>query len=290
MNKEYYIKLKAKLTEESKTVRDLNKQVKKMGNKIEKLEIKVKTPTSLKAFGDLDKQLKKLKVNMSDFQDNVISTTSSMNNVTTKYTDNAGKVLTIQQRMIDGEKKYKVTLKDVSDAIDTNAKQADKWNYSWSKAFQSFTTYMSVATVFYKMINTIKDMVNNVHSLDDSLVELQKVTNLEGDSLARFTDEAFAAGETVAKSGKDMIDAAASFAKAGYSEEQILQLGKVATVYTNIADEEISAADAASFLIAQLKAFGLESEDINETLNKLNDNKETLNRLAEVVKFNNNIT
>ena len=154
MNKEYYIKLKAKLTEESKTVRDLNKQVKKMGNKIEKLEIKVKTPTSLKAFGDLDKQLKKLKVNMSDFQDNVISTTSSMNNITTKYTDNAGKVLTIQQRMIDGEKKYKVTLKDVSDAIDTNAKQADKWNYSWSKAFQSFTTYMSVATVFYKMINT----------------------------------------------------------------------------------------------------------------------------------------
>lgn len=32
------------------------------------------------------------------------------------------------------------------------------------------------------------------------------------------------------------------------------------------------------------------SEDINETLNKLNDNKETLNRLAEVIKFNNNIT
>ena len=29
-------------------------------------------------------------------------------------------------------------------------KQAEKWQYSWTKAFQSFTTYMSVTTVFYQ--------------------------------------------------------------------------------------------------------------------------------------------
>ena len=37
-------------------------------------------------------------------------------------------------------------------------------------------------------------------------------------------------------------------------------------MYTNITDEEISAADAAEFIIAQLKAFNLESENLNETL------------------------
>ena len=37
-------------------------------------------------------------------------------------------------------------------------------------------------------------------------------------------------------------------------------------MYTNIADEEISAADASEFIIAQLKAFNLESENLNETL------------------------
>lgn len=63
-----------------------------------------------------------------------------------------------------------------------------------------------------------------------------------------------------------MIDASAAFAKAGYGEEEILQLGKVASMYTNIADEEISAADASEFIIAQLKAFNLESENLNETL------------------------
>lgn len=145
-------------------------------------------------------------------------------------------------------------------------KQADKWNYSWSKAFQSFTTYMSVTTVFYQTIHTIKDMINEVTELDGALVELKKVTDLEGESLKKFTKEAYEAGANVAKTGTEMVEAATSFAKAGYSEDQILQLGEVAAMYTNIADEAISSADAADFIIAQLKAFNLESKDINETL------------------------
>ena len=145
-------------------------------------------------------------------------------------------------------------------------KQAEKWQYSWTKAFQSFTTYMSVTTVFYQTIHAIKDMINEVVELDGALVELKKVTNLEGESLKRFTKEAYEAGANVAKTGTEMVEAATSFAKAGYSEDQILQLGEVATMYTNIADEAISSADAADFIIAQLKAFNLESDDFNKTL------------------------
>lgn len=37
-------------------------------------------------------------------------------------------------------------------------------------------------------------------------------------------------------------------------------------MYTNIADEEVSAGESADFLIAQIKAFNLESEDTNKTL------------------------
>lgn len=145
-------------------------------------------------------------------------------------------------------------------------KQAEKWQYSWTKAFQSFTTYMSVTTVFYQTIHTIRDMIDEVTELDGALVELKKVTDLEGESLKQFTKEAYEAGANVAKTGTEMVEAATSFAKAGYSKDQILQLGEVATMYTNIADEAISSADAADFIIAQLKAFNLESKDMNETL------------------------
>jgi TP901 family phage tail tape measure protein len=209
MNKEFYIKLQAKLENNEKTVAELNNQIKSLQGKVSKLQLKVDSQKVSKA----DKQLKSF-----------------------------------------------------NDTAKEGQKQADKWNYSWSKAFQSFTTYMSVTTVFYQVIHTIKDMISEVTDLDGALVELKKVTDLEGESLQRFTKEAYAAGANVAKTDTEMVEAATSFAKAGYNEDQILQLGEVAAMYTNIADEAISSADAADFIIAQLKAFNLESDDLNKTL------------------------
>jgi TP901 family phage tail tape measure protein len=209
MNKEFYIKLQAKLENNEKTVAELNNQIKSLQGKVSKLQLKVDSQKVSKA----DKQLKSF-----------------------------------------------------NDTAKEGQKQADKWNYSWSKAFQSFTTYMSVTTVLYQVIHTIKDMISEVTDLDGALVELKKVTDLEGESLQRFTKEAYAAGANVAKTGTEMVEAATSFAKAGYNEDQILQLGEVAAMYTNIADEAISSADAADFIIAQLKAFNLESDDLNKTL------------------------
>ena len=63
-----------------------------------------------------------------------------------------------------------------------------------------------------------------------------------------------------------MIDAATEFKKSGYTDDQSLELGRIALMYSNIADEEINAGDAASFIIAQLKAFNLEAEDATKTL------------------------
>lgn len=137
---------------------------------------------------------------------------------------------------------------------------------SWTKAIRSFTTYMSVTTVFYQGVHAIKSMVNEVKNLDDSLTEFKKVSDLAGDSLDRYVKKAYEAGETVAKTGREMIDAATEFKKSGYTDDQSLELGRIALMYSNIADEEINAGDAASFIIAQLKAFNLEAEDATKTL------------------------
>lgn len=266
-NKEYYIKLQAKIDDSQRQVESLNKQITTLQNKVKTLEVKVKMPDLSKSgFGKLSPQLKQLGINMSDFKGNILSVNSAFDTTTTRYTNNAGKILTVTEKIVDGQKQYKATLKEVNNAVESNAKQADKWNYSWSKAFQSFVTYMTVTKVFYGIVNTIKDMIGVVTELDSSLVELKKVTDLEGEALEDFTSQAYKAGEEVAKTGKEMIEAATSFAKAGYSEDQILGLGKVAAMYTNIADEAIESADAADFIIAQLKAFNLEAEDTNTTL------------------------
>ena len=146
----------------------------------------------------------------------------------------------------------------------------DNWAYNWSKAMQSFLTYNTVTQFFNTIMNGIRDMIEEVKDLDASLTELQKVTDLEGESLSKFVDEAYRAGETVAKTGTEMVEAATAFAKAGY-KDNALELGTVAAMYTNIADEAIDAADAADMIIAQMKAFNIEAEDSIHIIDAINE-------------------
>ena len=72
-----------------------------------------------------------------------------------------------------------------------------------------------------------------------------------------------------------MVDAATSFKKAGYSEEDSAQLALVASLYQNIADEALTAGESADFIISQMKAFNLtaaESEHIVNAVNEISNN------------------
>ena len=184
--------------------------------------------------------------------------------------NNLDKVVTVTQKNVDGTNQFSASLKNVANNAKEATKEAGTWGYSWKRAWQSFLTYMSVTDIFFRVKNAIVDMVHEVEELDAALVELQKVTDLEGDSLEKFIDDAYKAGEEVAKTGTEMIEAATAFAKAGY-KENALELGKVAAMYTNIADEAISAADAADMIIAQMKAFNIEAENSIHIIDAINE-------------------
>lgn len=185
--------------------------------------------------------------------------------------NNLDKVVTVTQKNVDGTAQFSASLKNVTKNAKEASKEAGTWGYSWARAWQSFLTYMSVTDIFFRVKNAIVDMVHEVEELDSALVELKKVTDLEGESLNKFVDEAYEAGATVAKTGTEMVEAATQFAKAGYDESQILKLGTIASMYTNIADEEVSAAQAAEFLIAQMKAFNIEADNAEHIIDAVNE-------------------
>lgn len=144
------------------------------------------------------------------------------------------------------------------------------WNRLVNKAHEYFI-YVVGAMVTQQTTRFISNMVNEVKQLDASLVELRKVTDLEGESLRAFTKDAYEAGKAVAKTGRDMIEAATEFAKSGYNPEMALKLGEVALMYGNIADETISAGDSANFIIAQMKAFNIEAENAIHIIDAVNE-------------------
>lgn len=67
-----------------------------------------------------------------------------------------------------------------------------------------------------------------------------------------------------------MVDAATQFRKSGYSDEDAANLALVATMYQNVADEEISAGESANFIISQMKAFGIEADNAMHIIDAVN--------------------
>lgn len=61
------------------------------------------------------------------------------------------------------------------------------------------------------------------------------------------------------------------FKKSGYSDQESAQLGKVASLYQNVADEAISAGDASNFIISQLKAFEMPASKATHVVDALNE-------------------
>lgn len=67
-----------------------------------------------------------------------------------------------------------------------------------------------------------------------------------------------------------MVDTATEFKKSGFSEEDSAVLAQISAMYQNVADDAISASDASSFIIAQMKAFNIDASDAISIVDQLN--------------------
>lgn len=68
-----------------------------------------------------------------------------------------------------------------------------------------------------------------------------------------------------------MVDAAGEFRKNGFNDQDAATLAKTAAMFQNVSDEAISAGDSASFIISQMIAFGIEAENAQSIIDKVNE-------------------
>ena len=115
------------------------------------------------------------------------------------------------------------------------------------------------------------DMVRNVYELDGALTEFKKVSDLSGKGLEKYTNQAYQVGKTVARTGTEMVQAATEFRKSGFNDQDALELGRVASMYQNVADVELTAGEAANFIVSQMKAFNIEAKDSEHIIDAVNE-------------------
>ncbi|MEG0835795.1 MAG: phage tail tape measure protein, partial [Christensenellaceae bacterium] len=158
-----------------------------------------------------------------------------------------------------------------SSGVRQAAKDVGFLGVKWADAGKKFLAWKIIGDAFSGIERAITQMVSSVYELDTALTEFNKVTDLSEQQLDKFIDKAYKAGEATARTGTEMIRASTEFAKAGFDENQSLELAKTATMFQNIADTEISAAEASSFIISQIKAFNIEAENSVRIINVVNE-------------------
>lgn len=132
----------------------------------------------------------------------------------------------------------------------------------------------SINGVFQAVKNaavTFEQALQPLLDFEDSLTEFKKVSDLSGEALDEYTKKLGQMGQEVGKSRAEMVDAATEFKKSGFDEADSAQLARVASLYQNIADEELSAGEAANFIISQMKAFNLTADDAMHIIDSVNE-------------------
>lgn len=120
---------------------------------------------------------------------------------------------------------------------------------------KKFVQWIGVTGTVMRGIQISRGMIQNVKDLDDSLLELVKVSDLSAEGLEKVTSQAYELGEKVGKTGTQVIDAITTFKRAGFELEQSTNLAEVALKMTNVAEGITDATDSAQYLISIMKGY-----------------------------------
>ena len=158
--------------------------------------------------------------------------------------------------------------------IQNTARQAGKLGLSFFDGIveqaKKFTQWVSVTSIVMRGIQIGKNMIQDVRELDDSLLELTKVSDLSASGLEKVTGQAYELGEKVARTGKEVIDAITEFKRAGFDMQQSMDMAESAMIMTNVAENITDTADAAGTLISVLKGFNMDASETMTIVDKIN--------------------
>jgi len=257
-------------------------------------ELTKQTETLNSSFGKTTQVVSTLNKETGSLDTTTIRTTNDIAKQVEKAEDNSRALRTLQlvlsgltdeqKKKIDVENRLKTITQLGTENINKQGKEIRALQNDAKAASRGMNTFAAtleyttqrfieiglVMAVIRKIKQAISDMISNVTNLDSALVELKKVTNLTGGQLETFTNRAFKLGESIARTGTEVIEAAAIFARSGYEIEEALDLSETALIMMNVGDGIDDVSTAATSLISVLKGFNMEASQAAEVVDLVN--------------------
>jgi hypothetical protein len=155
--------------------------------------------------------------------------------------------------------------------LNTHIKQSVSLFQDFTNTFLKMAKFNTINLIYDGLITKMSEAIEITNDFDKAMTEFKKVTDTSNLSLSAYTETLGQLGEVTGRSATQMLEAATEFSKGGFTADESAKLAQVATLYQNIADAEISAGEAASFIISQMKAFDIEADKATTILDKVNE-------------------
>lgn len=261
-------------TAENQVLKDMKKYYEGLSKEAEKAEKAQKKSET--ASANLANRIKTLAARMNTYataNERAISSSQKMSNGKTF----AEEWTRLSTEMAKGAELTDRELKDLTAdfrVFSNEAKSAGLEGASaWGKFLESFKTmssYITANMVLNFVKREIREMVDEVITIDTAMTELRKVTEATNKEFEEFAKSAANTGQELGSSISDVINATSTFSRAGYNLKDAEVLGRVATLYQNVGDG-INIDEASESLISVLKAFNIEATKAELVLDRINE-------------------
>lgn len=219
--------------------------------------------TNVQEFSDGAKLITQIKQYTDEFG-RAITETTKFNQKGEQLGATVRNVSQDMTKMNTTTKKVSSSLKDTSNSAQS---LASRFTDIIKKVFTFYTATKPVQ-MFYQAITKAKEVL---FEFDDALTQFRRVSGTTREELEGYVTQLGKMGELTGSTVTAMVQASTEFKKSGYSMEDSAKLASIAEMFRNVADEEISAADSAGFIIAQMKAFGDSADDAQHYIDGVNE-------------------
>ena len=166
--------------------------------------------------------------------------------------------------------RYQTVIKEATAA----GKMGKSFGTQLRTVYDRLLAYGLLSSAFYKIASGMKDIYNNVVSIDSAMTQLRKVTDETNSTYDKFFDGVDDRAKTIGATMSDTINASADFARLGYDIDTASKMADAALVYKNVGDNitDISqASESLTSTIQAFKEFGIEATDAMEVVDRFNE-------------------
>lgn len=240
----------------------LRKQLETLNGKTIKVNVEVKG-----GLGNLNKALKDTNQLLKETEKNLRNVTKSSKELDTGVKNLNKSNVTLGGGLDNVTKKTK----KAADAFNHTANHGKSFSAMITDIAKKVTAFGSVTDAINTVKRVMGEAVGVTFAYDAALTDFKKVSDLSGESLDTYAEKLEALGKDVYRTRTEMVQSATLFKQAGFSDDDSAQLARVAEMYRNVADAQITSGEASAFVVSQMKAYGVTAENAISIIDKVNE-------------------